>query len=450
MTESMPFLNETLFHPGDTLVVAVSGGIDSMVLLDALVAIKDRFRLTLIVAHVNHHTRKENLKEAELVQAVAKQNQLPCEILDYQHTDNTNFQQAARYARYDFFIQLASKYHANKLVLAHQADDQAETVLMRLVRGGTLSAIAGMRSQSDMRGLKVIRPLLNVSRKQIEAYQKAKQVPYLEDDSNWQDHYTRNRFRHQLLPLCFKENPLFLEKTTQFTESMQELTQYIRKEAKTLHDLLVSYHEDGATLAIDKIKPLETVILRELFTLIINTLSKDTIEVSYRQLQELVSCCHNKKPQMEIDIDQSLVVIKHYHTLDFVREKPTYSQYEHQLTGFTKITLPHGATFQVSENISNSRGKPYELWYNDLDSIFPLLVRNRRPGDRIRFAYGSKKLKTFFIEKKVPQSERETIPLVFSKNGDLLWIPGYYRKRTTPGNHFVRMEYWKGNNHVGK
>lgn len=446
----MMSLNKTLIQPEDTLVVAVSGGIDSMVLLAMLNAIKQEYRLKMVVAHVNHHTRPDTIKEAELVKKTAENYQIPCEIFDYTHTGNDNFQQAARLARMDFFTRVAKHYNADKLVLAHQADDQAETVLMRLVRGSSLSTISGMRPTTTLSGLTVIRPLLEVSRKQIEEYQKEHQIAYLEDGSNHQDHYTRNRFRHQILPLCLKENPLFLEKITQFSVLLQDATHYIRTEAKKIHDLVVTYEGEGASVAIDRLKSLNPVILRELLILVVNTMSRDTIEISHRQLQDLIALIHDPKPQLEIDIDQSLIAIKRYHTVDFVREKPLYPHFEHQLLGFGSVALPQGATFSVLENISNSRGNQLELWYNDLDSIFPLLVRNRRLGDRIVFPYGSKKLKTFFIEKKVPQSERETLPLVFSKTGDLLWIPGYYRKRSNPGGKSLILDYWKGKDHVGE
>lgn len=446
----MPFLNELLIQPNDTLVVAVSGGIDSMVLLHALVELKSSLGLTLILAHVNHHTRPETEDEALLVKQTATSYDLPFELLDYHHAGKSNFQQAARNARYDFFVKVATRYRAQKIVLAHQADDQAETILMRLVRGSVFSGYSGIHAETDFRGLKLIRPLLAVSRQEIIAYQEKNQIAYLEDSSNRHDHYTRNRYRHQILPLLAQENPLYLEKFTQFSAMISEASDSIRTQAKALHESLVHYHDDGAELSLSRIRPIDSAIKREIFTCIINRLSGDTVEVSFRQLTDLMRLETDPKPQVEIDIDQSLIAIKQYDQLVFYREKPQYPRYEHIVTDFQEIKLPGGMTFAVHQNISNSHGKHIELWYNDLDSIFPLTIRNRRPGDRIRFPYGSKKLKTFFIDKKVPQSERETIPLVFSRSGDLLWIPGYYRKRLAPGEKSLMLDYWKGTNHAGE
>ena len=421
-----------------------------MVLLHALVELKSPLELTLVVAHVNHHTRPETEAEALLVKQTATSYGLPFELLDYHHSGKTNFQQAARNARHDFFAKVAARYHAQKIVLAHQADDQAETILMRLVRGSAFSGYSGIHPETDFRGLKLIRPLLAVSRREIVVYQEKNQIAYLEDSSNRHDHYTRNRYRHQILPLLARENPLYLEKFTQFSAMIAEANDAIRAQANTLHDSLVHYHDDGAELSLSRIRSIDSAIKREIYTLIINRLSGDMVEVSFRQLTDLMKLETDPKPHVEIDIDQSLIAIKQYDQLVFYREKPQYPRYEHTVTDFQEIELPGGATLAVHQNISNSRGKHIELWYNDLDSIFPLTIRNRRPGDRIRFPYGSKKLKTLFIDQKVPQSERETIPLVFARTGDLLWIPGYYRKRLLPGEKSLTLDYWKGNNHAGE
>ena len=190
-------------------VLAVSGGVDSMVLLNAMITLfgddaKDR----LVVAHVNYGLRAQAVDEEQLVHRFCKLHQIPIETKHWQEAEGvTASEKSLRDFRYDFFRAVTKKHEADYLVLAHHQDDQLETVLMKWSRGSTLEGLSGMKEKRYVKELNILRPFLSYEKKEL--YQEAKKydVPYLEDESNESDDYTRNRYRHHVIPFLKEENP---------------------------------------------------------------------------------------------------------------------------------------------------------------------------------------------------------------------------------------------------
>ncbi len=438
-------LNLDLLHKNDRLIVAVSGGIDSMVLLDLLVKLNIEYALTIIVCHVNHHKRQASASDAAFVRETAAKLNLEYEEFDYHHDGNANFHTVSRKARLAFFLAMARKHKADKIVLAHHADDLVETVLMRLVRGSSFAGYGGIREQLQFEGVTLIRPLLSVSRAEIENYQKQEDIDYREDASNLEDDYTRNRIRHHLLPFLQAENPQYPEKFSQFSTYIQEADEHLRKQADAFVAAHVKFAEGEAEVAIAALRNTDRIVQRYVLIAVIERLGGANIEVSFTQLASLILLIGSHKTRLELDIAESLKVLKSYDELLFYRKLPTYPEYDCVLDGPEKLVLPTGDIIAAGENTANLHGKSLELWYNDLDFIFPLAIRNRRAGDRITLPYGTKKLKTFLSEKRVPHADRDRLPLVFAKNGQLLWIPGYYVAPTVRGTKKICLCYQKGN-----
>ena len=436
--------NKTLIKPNDRLIVAVSGGIDSMVLLHYLHALRQEIPFEIIICHINHHTRKATASEAEFVSETAARYGLACEILDFHYNQEKNFHHVSRLARYDFFKDMAKLHKANKIVLAHHAVDLAETILMRITRGSGFIGYAGILEKSKFKGIEIIRPMLRSSRDDISSYQTQYLVEYREDESNQKDDYTRNRFRHHVMPLIKAENPIYTQKFAQFSEYIQEAHGLINNMAKNFLEQSVIFETDKASLSCDKLNNLEPIIIKEIFKLIVDKVSNNKVEMSFSHLCELVNLSKGEKTMGEIDIDEFMVVKKSYDTLTFFNHMPTHTQYEFTISGPGEIMLPNQDIFLISTNNSNFSGKYYELWYNDLDLIFPMTIRNRRPGDRINLPYGTKKLKDLFIEKKVPHAIRDEVPLVFDKSLELLWIPSYFGRKKSEGINCLYLIYQKG------
>ena len=229
-----------LLNQGDRIVVGVSAGVDSMVLLHLLNACRQTFDLSLIVAHVNHGIRpKEPEKEADLVQKECERLHLPfeCGIFnakEFQRAGKFSLQEAARRLRFHFFEQILQKYDAQKIALGHHADDQVETVLLRLMRGAGLQGLKGIL---PIREGRVIRPLLEVWRHEIEAFAIKNNIPFLIDSSNLKEDYLRNRLRLSLIPLLEKEyQPNVKEILLRTSAILREENDYLEKEAEKAYN----------------------------------------------------------------------------------------------------------------------------------------------------------------------------------------------------------------------
>ncbi len=437
-------LNAGLLAENDKLVVAVSGGIDSMVLLHLLAEVKDDFGLTLIVCHVNHHTREACEKEEMFVRQTCEKYGLPIEVLHYRQKDDDNFHQSSRKARYEFFYQVAQKVQADKIVLAHQADDLVETILMRIVRGSSLAGYSGIAKRSLYRGIEVIRPLLTSSREDIVAYQQEHHIEYMEDESNQKDFYTRNRFRHHVIPLIKAENPAYAKKFAQFSEYVGQAHDLVFALANQFISANVVFTENQAKVSSDKLSLEMPIIRKEIIKLIIDKVSRDSVEVSYSQFLNLDGLVGSDKTYAEVDVDNFLTVVKSYDSLFFYRSLPDPIQYEFRIDGPGEIRLPDGGVLSISTNNSNYNGKSHELWYNNLDYVFPLIVRNRRNGDRVETACGTKKVKDLFIQKKVPHADRNALPVVVGKDNRIVWIPSCYHQNRGQGKMCLYLSYRKG------
>ncbi|OIQ03615.1 MAG: tRNA lysidine(34) synthetase TilS [Candidatus Moranbacteria bacterium CG2_30_41_165] len=192
----------SLFKPEETLIVGVSGGPDSLCLLDVLVLLKEKYHFSLHVAHVNYHLRGEDsLLDEALVKETAKKYSLPFHILSYHRKETSPSEEKLRTVRYDFFEKLREKYMADAIVIAHNRDDEAETLLLRLIRGSGLSGLSAMRPRNKY----IIRPLIETSREDIIEYLTNRSLIFRKDMSNDDAKYLRNKVRHILLPLLEKE-----------------------------------------------------------------------------------------------------------------------------------------------------------------------------------------------------------------------------------------------------
>ncbi|MBI3599073.1 MAG: tRNA lysidine(34) synthetase TilS [Nitrospinae bacterium] len=233
---------------GDTVIVGVSGGIDSITLLYSLHFLQDEIKCNLIAAHANHGLRGEQSdKEAEFVRKIASELKLPyvvekLDVLGYMNEKGLSKQAAARELRYDFFERAAKQYSANKIALGHTADDQAETVLMRLLRGSGMKGIGGIRAvracSERSESNKIIRPLIEIGRDEITEFAVEKGLRYVEDPSNLEQYYLRNKIRLNLIPLLKQEyNPNIIVQ-------LKESAEIIRDEDDFLEDYCSSMLSD--------------------------------------------------------------------------------------------------------------------------------------------------------------------------------------------------------------
>lgn len=421
-------LNQSLIESKDHLVIGVSGGIDSMVLLDSLRHLQSSLELKLSVVHMNYHQRTDSTEDEALVKTYCETYDIPFFSFDYSMNKEGNFQQNAREERYLKYASVAKEQNAKKIVIAHQNDDLLETILMRLTRGSSLLGYAGILETSELKnsGCTVIRPLLYVSRADIEEYAKANNVSYREDSSNGEDHYTRNRFRHQVTPFLKQENPQVLSQTTSFSKDIKEAYELIDELANDFITSSLQQNQEEYTVSILEFNQEKSIVQKDILKKIINIVSKNQDELSNKNIDEFYNVLNSTKPNIEKKLTQNVYLTKSYQLLTFSSSLPKMISYEINIEDFGTYELPFNQTLTISQIKHNNDSKSENIWYNSLDSIFPLTIRSRKERDSLNFSFGTKKLKDVYIDKKIPKRVREELPLVLYKK-EIIYIPGIYK-----------------------
>lgn len=436
--------NTALFTPSDIVVVAVSGGVDSMVLLNQLISLKKSMKLELHVVHMNYHKRLTSDQNQRFVEEFSKKHNLPFQSYDFDSSSNENFQMVARDERYQKFYQYAKKVNASKVALAHHLDDQAETILMRLTRGSSFIGYSGMKDTTLYKDLSLVRPLLNETKENIIAYAKEHHIDFQEDESNQSNDYTRNRFRHNVLPLLKEENPAVLEKINQFSEYLSSAYELVLQQA----NLFLKNHvlmDDGIhTFSITKFLQETMIVQKEIIIKTVNSISNNKTELSEKNMNQIIGLISSKKPNLQKRISNLVYVYKAYDLLRFQNNEEDFSPYEFILEDYGTVHLPSGDKVIISKMPDINSGKSIDLWYNNLDSFFPITIRNRKTKDTLIYPYGSKKLKDLLIDKKIPMKSRNTLPLILDSKKQIVYIPNLYKFEDKEHLNKVYITYLKG------
>ncbi|MGT2742571.1 tRNA lysidine(34) synthetase TilS [Streptococcus plurextorum] len=377
------------FDHHSKVLIAVSGGVDSMNLLHFLSLYQEKLGITLGIAHVNHKQRPESDQEELYLRQWAKEQGLPFYC---SYFSGVFSEKAARDFRYSFFKQVMNDDKYTALVTAHHADDQAETILMKMLRGSRLRHLTGIKAVQDFGPGQLIRPLLAIKKSDLP------DTFHFEDDSNYSRHYLRNRVRNDYLPLFQKENP-------QFSTYLTELAREIQLLQEALADLLASI--DIRDLAVFK---RQSPVLQEL--LLENYLEHfPELQLSRAQFKHLLALLSNDKTY-QIPLKNGYECQKTQENFSIYKISPkTDSTLQVKVLKITETCRCQEFSFHFSES-----GEGYPL-----DSQEPIILRNRQAEDRIDFGTFSKTLRRLFIDEKVPQSEREKA-IVGEQNGKILFV----------------------------
>ncbi|MBC1575406.1 hypoxanthine phosphoribosyltransferase [Listeria booriae] len=421
-----------LIHEKDQLLVGVSGGADSMALLHFLIQTAIVPRHAITVAHINHGLRAESVDEEQLVADVCDTYGIRFETtqLDIRHLaeqEKTGIEETARKYRYTFFRGLMRKYHCQKLVLAHHADDQMETILMRLVRGSSDLGWLGMQAKRDFANGMLIRPFLPITKEEVVAFCDAEEVPYLEDASNQEDSYTRNRYRKALLPFLKQENGNVHEQFLRFSEETTADFQFLNQLAEQAISGMVIYGEKEVKLSLTEWRQLAQPLQRRTIHLLLKYLFKDNISlISAGHIDQIMRLNTEKNPSGILHLPNGLTVRRAYEELAFLTETISKAQeFYHQLYDGDRVKLLDGAEIRLKTKSSVVQTAGLDgIIVNQADIQLPLIIRGRMNGDRMKTTGGTRKLKSIFIDAKIPKHERDTWPIVTDYSGEILWIPG--------------------------
>ena len=421
---------QRLFHPGDILVVALSGGADSTALLDILSRLQG-YNLSLIATHLNHCLRgAESDADQEFCRLLAGRHALPFEtrrvdIKKMAEDQHLNLEDAGRRARIEFFDEIRMKYDAAAVALAHHADDQAETVLMRLLRGSGMTGLSGMAYRN---GRGYIRPLLDITRVEIEQYLRSYGKEWHEDASNSDSRYLRNRIRHQLLPLLEEYNPAIrsgLAATATIIRGDEALLTEVTEEEFRRSCRL---EEGRAVFSCAHLGSINPALSRRLLRHAVTQLTGTLEGIQHCHIESIRELATSERPHSHVALPQGVAVLREYDTLVIARSACPAAVAEDELAidGPGRYQLPWGGSITVEWVATPDIPEDATaMLLAQTVAPFPWTIRTFRPGDRMMpFGMsGRKKVKDIFIDKKIPQSERRRIPLLLSGT-DLLWVAG--------------------------
>ena len=409
---------------GDAVVVACSGGPDSMALLHMLKKIKDRLDIQIICAHVNHNVRKESEEEKKFVEQFCKLNDLTFEHMIIENYGDDNFHNEARTIRYNYFEKLVKKYSARYLFTAHHGDDLVETVLMRIVRGSTLRGYSGFSKIVKMDKYTIVRPLIEITKEEIYKYNKENGIDYVIDSSNIKDKYTRNRYRKYIVPELKKEDINVHKKFYKFSTTLLEYNDYINREVEKILPTVFKQQ----VLNISKFNLLEPLIQQKIIYYILESIYQDDLMlITDHHAELLLNLIKTKKANSLIYLPNNIKAMKEYELLSFVTEVPKEGDYEIDIINY--LNLPNGKNIEVIPESSDTSNNVCRL--NSKDLKMPLRVRTRTDGDKIsvKGMLGRKKINDIFIDNKIPLSLRNSWPVVVDSQNTVVWLPGLKKSK---------------------
>jgi len=417
--------NSFKFHQNDKIVIGCSTGPDSMALLDMLLKVRDKYNLSIIVAHVNHNVRKESYEEAEFIKKYCEENNLVLESMVIENYGDDNFHNEARNIRYNFFEELVNKYEANYLMTAHHGDDLIETILMRMVRGSNLNGYSGFKTVVNMDNYYIVRPLIIYTKAELEEYDRVNNVKYYIDSSNAKDKYTRNRYRKYVLPFLKEEEKDVHLKFYKFSNTLLEASKFIDKARNKAINRVI---EDNKIL-IDRFLEEDSYIQKEiLYYLLSEFYQDDLILLCDRHINLILDLINNKtKANCFINLPNEVIARKNYNYFEIIKEVEDISTYEIE---FDKIVmLPNNKKIELISETEDNSNNICRLDSSEVS--LPLIVRTRKIGDKmmVKGLNGSKKVKDIFIDKKISLNSRDMWPIVVDSKGNIVWIPGIKKSR---------------------
>ena len=422
MQEVLDYL-DGLVSNNDKIVVAVSGGPDSMFLLDALLKVRKSKTFDIIVAHVNHNVRAESYDEAKKVEEYCKNNNMIFEYMIIDKYGADNFHDYARTVRYKFFESLVVKYNVKYLLTAHHGDDLMETILMRIVRGSTVAGYTGFNRETKLGSYCIIRPLITMTKLEIEEYMNKNNLWYAVDSSNKKDVYTRNRYRKYILPKLKEENKKVHKKFLKFSNKIKSVSDFFDKYVDGRYSEIVVKDKLCLKLLLKEDK----VVIESILSKYLSNFYKDNIYmITDKNMSTLYNCIISNKSNVVVDIPGNFKFVKSYNNAYIVTDDKKES-YKYEIKNSVHIN-----GYGVIKRVDESTKTDNYVTYLDSSMIkLPLYVRNRKNGDKmvIKNMNEAKKIKNIFIDSKVPIDKRDNYPIVVDSNDEIIWLPGLKKSK---------------------
>lgn len=435
------FINENrMIERGDNIVVGVSGGADSMCLLDMLLYMATQYDLNIYVVHINHGIRGESAhRDAKFVKDYCKGRGVSCHIKEYDVPHlatqwGMSHEEAGRKVRYEAFGEMLQSIGGKgKVAVAHNADDSAETMLLNLIRGSGIKGMTGIQPVRD----NIIRPILCLSRSEIEAYNQAEGINYVTDETNLEDEYTRNKIRMNILPKMCQINPRAIEHMNAAAMSLTEIEDYMSTQVELAFNRIVEYDGKDSRLSIkvDDFIQLHNAMKGQLIKECLCKVAGKAKDIT-KQHMDSVEALFYMSVGKSVNLPYHMVARKGYDNV--VVEKSNLIDNNESSCASTTISCEGIYDIEVGEKtlkltVAKDEYRQEIFTENkctkwiDCDIMeCDLQVRNRRSGDYITVddKGSKKKLKDYFIDSKIPKEDRDHILLV-ANGSEIVWIVGY-------------------------
>ena len=434
----------TLWNKEDKIAIALSGGVDSIVLFHLLVTeYKDSYK-ELVVFHINHGLREESYEEAEFVEKFVKDFDVKfykeeLNMSDLERDSHTSEEMLARELRYQAFNKMAKLEGVTKLLTAHHKNDQVENILMRLLTGRSIDHSLAICEEIEMAGLTIYRPLLNSLKAELEEYAREKNLHYYIDATNFDTDYTRNNIRHNIVPLLNDINSGSFDNLINFANYYQNINNNLKKAILSNKDnYIFSRDEDKISLVKDKFLELNE---EEMYFLLKDLITDElgVFDIKQKAIFDVVSSLKKNSGNKSYDLKNNLKIISQYETLYIHKiEKKCYNDKIEII--IDKIYENSVYEFYQNKFIISTDAKDSEIGFNK--SELPLHITTKKEGDRVRRGEINKKLSRIFIDEKVPKELRDTLPVIRNNKGEVLGVLGIGTKvnRNKIYDYYIKMK----------
>lgn len=415
-----------LLENDDTVIVGASGGPDSQFLIYLLNEIKSDYNLTIILAHLNHLHRKEAIYDENLVKETGENLGFDVKVRkasmdEFSRENKISAEDAGRRLRYNFFNDLASEYKNSRIAVAHNKDDQAETIIMRMIRGTGLDGLVGMDYKKD----NIIRPILNFEKKEILSFLDENNIPYALDQTNFSNDYTRNFIRNEIIPKMEEINPKTKDNIYSLSKLVKNDLEIIDESILNISkDVIVKQSVDEIDIDKEYFENLSYPYKARIIRLAVEKLSGTTKDFSKENIDYFINLTELSNGKKIIKGD--LVFSKSYSS--YKLSKFLNQEEKDKLVYLDLAEEKPFNGYKIRANLVDEKeGKSPNIAYFDYEKLeFPLIIRNRKDGDRFKplgFDH-NKKLKDFFIDQKIDKDLRNQIPIIIS-NDKIIWIVNY-------------------------
>lgn len=419
-----------LLEKKNKVLIAYSGGPDSSCLLALLLELRQELSLEIFLGHFNHKLRPRAEDDEKFVKNVAQKHSLPLfvgsrNVRAFAKRRKLNLEEAARKLRYDFLRKTAANIGANKIATGHTMTDQAETLLMRLMRGSGMQGLAGLYPMVE--GM-IIRPLIQLEREDIKLYLKKRGIPYQIDESNFDRRFLRNRIRMELIPYIRKNfEPKIVAQLGKVASILQEEEALLGKIAMEKAQSAILIKNRQICLDLDSLFSLPLALRRRTVRRFIHQLKGDLRGISFKDIESVLAMAKGKEYHMK----KNLILCREGGLIFLKARNFRQAKYEYRWSGRKSLKIKEvNSIFEGKElgmeDFASLDFNDNVYAYLDLEKLrFPLLVRSRREGDRYRplGSPGKKKLKEIMRAKHIPLSQRKSQPL-FLSGKEIVWVLG--------------------------